>query len=148
MSEEFSKDIKKKGSDIELNYKFSKYTNLTNTEKIVLESGFRKYGEDGVAMVKRYVLTSQDDVNTQFFRYLYQRGIQEGKNYFKYTPGLPKQDGKILTQDEADEENAKLASDYLSPGHFHRLTQKVLLYYLLGSSLSLSILLGAAVFFK
>ena len=75
MSEEFSKDIKKKGSDIELNYKFSKYTNLTNTEKIVLESGYRKYGEDGVAMVKRYVLTSKDDVNTQFFRYLYQRGI-------------------------------------------------------------------------
>ena len=65
-----------------MRYEFPKYTNLSTIDKMMVEAGYRKYGEDGVNLVKRYCVSSYDNENTQFFRYLYERGVKDETNYF------------------------------------------------------------------
>ena len=47
-------------------YRFPKYTNLPKFEQVLIDAGYRKYGEDGVSLVKRYWVNHIDNEHTQF----------------------------------------------------------------------------------
>ena len=47
-----------------LSYKFPRFSNLSRLEKVLIEAGYKKYGEDGANLVKRYCVTHLDNEQT------------------------------------------------------------------------------------
>ena len=62
-------------------YKFSKYSNLSKTDKMVVEWGYTKWGEDGVNIAKRYLVNHYENENTMFMRYLFIEGQERGEDW-------------------------------------------------------------------
>ncbi len=47
-----------------LKYNFPRYSTLSRLEKVLIEAGFEKYGEDGANLVRRYCVTHLDNDHT------------------------------------------------------------------------------------
>ena len=86
----------------------------------LIDKGYRKYGDEGVELIKHYCVQHIDNNNTQFLRYLAERSDKERKNLFKVQPTTLKQDGSEVTQLEADHLNTTIPSDYFSIAYFSR----------------------------
>ena len=84
-------------------YNFPKYSNLSKFDRVLIESGYRKYGNDGVDLVKHYWVNHIDNEHTQFVQYLYQKSIFLRQSQFIVSPGAIKADGTPTTKIEADQ---------------------------------------------
>ena len=98
----------------------------------MIDRGYRKYGEDGAALVKTYCVAHCDNQNAQFVRYLAERSKYERKNLFKVHPGTFKKDGGEVSQVEADQMNTSIPSDYFSMAYFNRQTKSQMMTYFIG----------------
>ena len=92
-------------------------------------------------------LTSIENENTQFVRYLHIKGIDEKRNAYQVTSGAELSDGKRLDADEAKKFNENLPN-FFSEEYDAYITRKAFKAYMIGSFTSLFTLLFATKFYK
>ena len=107
-----------------MKYQFPRYSNYTKIDKYLVEQGYRKYGEDGVNLVRRYCVSHIDNENTQFIQYLYQQSQILGQNLFEMHPGIDK--------------------DYCSDAYYSRITKEQLFSFLGGVCTGTAVVFGLA----
>ena len=101
-----------------------------------------------MALVRRYCVTSIDNENTQFLRYLKHEGASRKRNFFEVRPGGTKADGSEVTQAEADHANEVVPKDIFTGQYFWRQTQEIAWAMLVGISFASLCIGGAALYFR
>ena len=117
-------------------------------ERALVDAGYRKYGDDGANLVKRYWVNHIDNEYTQFMQYLYQSSVTRGASQFAVRAGLKKADGNLVTQVEADQAKVTIPEDYLSEAFMKRQTRSLLLSFVVGATLGTTVLIGGAHYLK
>ena len=69
--------------DKENEFKLPKYTNLSEAEKVWVMAQKEKHGDEKAERAYKQYTNSIDNSNTQFVRYLHQRGQEKGQNLFQ-----------------------------------------------------------------
>ena len=100
--------------DQEHEFKLPKYTNLSESEKLWVMAQKEKHGDEKAERAYKQYTNSIDNSNTQFVRYLHQRGQETDQNLFCIEAGEKKENDIEITVEEAKKFNEGLP-DFFSP---------------------------------